>query len=232
MKKNISRALIVAAIALVLYNLIVFLVPFDRENAVFWISYGFTLVAYIVTCVSVYMGALKSEDAKSGFYTFPTVRIGLNYGVVQLIVGLVAMAVGPLLEELWWLPTLAYAIGLGVVIVMLLIAAGTVDQIKNMDGQLKARTYQIRALQSKVNPLVGQCADDAAVKAVSNLAEELRYSDPVSSPKVAEAEQELTAVVDALVDAVADGEAAVIVNLCGKATILLKERNRLCKLYK
>lgn len=230
MKKNTTRVLLVGLIALVLYNMIVFLVPFDRETAAYWLSYAFTMIAFGVAGVAVYNGMLKNPDAKSNFYTFPMVRIGLNYAVIQLIAGLVVMIAGQWLA--WWLVTLVYAIGLGVVIALLIAADATVDQIKTMDGQLKARVSHMRAIQSKVIHLEGQCADSAAREAVKKLAEELRYSDPVSSPAVAEAEHELSALVDAIQDAVADGEAAVIVQLCTKASSLLAERNRLCKLSK
>ena len=230
MKKNTTRVLLVGAIALVLYNLIVFMIPFERESAVFWLSYAFTMLAFGVLAVAVYNGFLKNPTAKSTFYTFPMVRIGLNYAAIQLIAGILVMAVGQWLA--WWLVTLVYAIGLGVTVVMLISVDATVEQIKTMDGQLQARTSRMRALQSKVIHMESQCADADAAKAVKNLAEELRYSDPVSGPAVAEAENELSAVIDALQETVADGEAAVIVQLCGKASALLAERNRLCKLSK
>lgn len=231
MKKNTTtRVLLVGAIALVLYNMIVFMIPFERESAAFWLSYAFTMVAFGVVGIAVYNGMLKNPDAKSNFYAFPMIRIGLNYGVIQLIAGIIVMALGQWLA--WWLVTLVYAIGLGAVIVLLISADATVEQIQTMDGQLKARVSRMRALQSRVIHLEGQCADADALKAVKALAEEMRFSDPVSSPAVAEAENELSAMVDAIQDAVADGEAAVIIQLCNKASSLLAERNRLCKLNK
>lgn len=92
MKKDTIRAIVVAVVALVIYNLITFVIPF-AHTAAFWISYGFTLTAFVVVCASIYIAFIKNPDAKSRFYGFPIARIGVLYGCAQLIVSLVVMAV-------------------------------------------------------------------------------------------------------------------------------------------
>lgn len=72
-------------------------------------------------------------------------------------------------------------------------------------------------------------SENAEIKA---LAEEFRYSDPVSNNAVAEAEADLAAVVDELQAAYVDGDNDAMAQLCRKASALLAERNRLCKLNK
>ena len=86
----------------------------------------------------------------------------------------------------------------------------------------------MRSLQSKVSQIASQ-ADDAAIKA---LAEEFRYSDPVSNEAIADAEADLAAVVDQLQAAYVDGDSEAMAQLCRKAAALLAERNRICKLNK
>ena len=68
--------------------------------------------------------------------------------------------------------------------------------------------------------------------ALTKLAEEFRYSDPVSREAIAEAEADLTAVIDELQSALTDGEREAALQLTKKASLLLAERNRLCKLNK
>ena len=72
----------------------------------------------------------------------------------------------------------------------------------------------------------------ALLQAASSLAEELKFSDPVSSDTILEAERDLAATVDELQSAVVDGDSEAIRQLCRKAKGLLAERNRLCKLNK
>ena len=105
------------------------------------------------------------------------------------------------------------------------------DEVERQDVQLKKDVSAMRALQSKVNGIVGLCGADIRPE-VTKLAEELRYSDPVSSEALAEIEAELTAYADELQAAVVDGDNASARELCRKISVTLLERNRLCKLNK
>lgn len=225
MKKDTIRAVVVAVVALVIYNLISFVIPF-AHMAAFWISYGFTLAAFAVVCASIYIAFIKNPDAQSRFYGFPIARIGVLYGVAQLIVSLVVMAVAKWTP--WWIPTLVYAIGLGAAVIGLVSAEAVVDEIQTQDVKLKDNTTMMRTLQSKISQIASQ-TDNAGIKA---LAEEFRYSDPVSNDAIADAEADLAAAVDQLQAAFVDGDNEAMAQLCRKATALLAERNRLCKLNK
>ena len=113
-------------------------------------------------------------------------------------------------------------------VIGLVSAEAVVDEIKVQDETLKKSVSLMRALQSKVGQMATMC-EEPAIKA---LAEELRYSDPVSSEAIADAEADLSAAIDALQQAVVEGDSAAIAQLCRKASLLLAERNRLCKLNK
>ena len=187
---------------------------------------GFTLAAFAVVCASIYIAFVKNPDAKSRFYGFPIARIGVLYGGTQLVVSLIVMALAQWTP--WWIPTLVYAIGMGATIIGLVSAEAIVDEIQTQDVKLKDNTDMMRALQSKVSQIASQ-TDDAAIKA---LAEEFRYSDPVSNDAIADAEADLAAAVDQLQAAYVDGDNDAMAQLCRKASALLAERNRLCKLNK
>lgn len=225
MKKDTIRAVVVAVVALVIYNLISFVIPF-AHTAAFWISYGFTLAAFAVVYASIYIAFIKNPDAKSRFYGFPIARIGVLYGCAQLIVSLVVMAVAKWTP--WWIPVLVYAIGMGAAVIGLVAADAVVEEIQTQDVKLKKDVSLMRSLQSKISQIASQ-TDNAGIKA---LAEEFRYSDPVSNDAIADAEADLAAAVDQLQAAFVDGDNEAMAQLCRKATALLAERNRLCKLNK
>lgn len=225
MKKETMRAILVAVIALAMYHLLAFVIPF-AHTAAFWISYGFTLAAFVVVAASVYIAFIKNPDAKSRFYGFPIARIGVVYGGAQLIVSLIVMAVAKWTP--WWIPTVVYAIAMGATIIGLVSAEAVVEEIQTQDVKLKDNTTMMRTLQSKISQIASQ-TDDAAIKA---LAEEFRYSDPVSNDVIADAEADLAAAVDQLQAAFVDGDNEAMAQLCRKTTALLAERNRLCKLNK
>ena len=225
MKKDTIRSMVVAIVVLSIYHLVALLIPFAHTET-FWISYGFTLASFAVVAASIYIAFIKKADAKSRFYGFPIARIGLIYGAVQLIASLVVMAVAKWVP--WWIPTLVYAIGMGAAIIGLISAEAVVAEIQTQDVKQKKDVSLMRTLQSKVNQMAAQ-SENAAIKA---LAEEFRYTDPVSSEAIADAEADLAAAVDELQTAYVDGDNEAMAQLCRKTSALLAERNRLCRLNK
>ena len=229
MNKDVIRGITGLAILLILYLLIAFLIPFVKTN-VFWASFVFTLIAFGVVAAAFHIAFMRNTDAKSRFYGFPIARIGAIYGAVQFAAGLLFMAIGPWVPV--WLPVLLYAIALGAAVLGLIGTDTVVEQIQVQDVQLKKNVSFMRGLQSRLNQMAAQCdAPDAAI-AVRKLAEELRYSDPVSSNALIDIERDLETAVDELQAAVAHGDTAAIQQQCRRASAVLNERNLLCKLNK
>ena len=225
MNKDTIRGLVVLGVLLVLYILIAFLIPFVH-TATFWVSFVFTLIAFAVVAASIYIAFIKNPDAKSRFYSFPIAKIGVLYVAVQLLAGIVFMALAAIVPA--WVAVLVYAIALGAAVIGLISAETVVEEIHLQDAKLKKDVTLMRSLQSKISQIAAQ-SEDAAIKA---LAEEFRYSDPVSSDAIADAETDLAAAVDELQTAYVDGDSEAVAKLCRKASALLAERNRLCKLNK
>ena len=225
MKKDAVRGVVVLGVLLVLYILIAFLIPFVH-TATFWVSFIFTLISFAVVAASIYVAFIKNPDAKSRFYGFPIAKIGVIYGAVQLAAGLVLMALAAIVPA--WIAVLVYAVALGAAVIGLVSAEAVVSEIHVQDAKLKNNVALMRSLQSKINQIAAQSED----KGIKALAEEFRYSDPVSSDALAEIERDLAAVVDELQAAVVDGDGEATDKLCRKAAATLAERNRLCKLNK
>ena len=225
MKKDTIRWIIGLAVLLILYILIAFLIPFVH-TATFWVSFLFTLVAFGVMGASFYIAFIKNPDARSRFYGFPIAKIGVIYGGVQLIAGLIFMALAAYAPT--WAAVLVYAIALGAAVIGLISAETVVEEIRIQDSKLKKDVALMRTLQSKVHQMAMQ-SEDASIKA---LAEEFRYSDPVSSATLAEIEAKLTAAVDELQSAIDSGDRDTVKQQIRKASGILSERNRLCKINK
>lgn len=228
-KRDALRWGLSLAILLVLYLLVVFLVPFAR-TPVYWVSFGFTMVAFVVTTAATYSAFILHEDAKSRFYGFPITKIGADYGIAQMVLGLVVMALGRWVPV--WLAVPVYALALGATCLGLIAADTAAEQIHIQDQKLTEGVTLMRSLHSQLCRLASRCDDPDAAADVKKFAEELRYSDPVSSDALADIERELCAVVDELQTAVIDGDPSAVEQLCRKANTLLAERNRLCKLNK
>lgn len=225
MKKDNLRAVVVAAVVLIAYNFAVFMIP-CWKGGTFWVSWGFTLLSFVISGFAFYNSLLRNPDAKSRFYGFPIAKIAFIYLVAQVAVGGISMALGNIIP--WWAVTVLDAIILALAVIGLISAETVVEEIHVQDNKLKKNVTLMRQLQSKVNQMAAQ-GDEAAIKA---LADEFRYSDPVSSEAIAEAEADLAAAVDQLQAAYIDGDSEAVKQLCRRVSALLAERNRLCRLNK
>ena len=84
MKKDSSKGYIILGILFVLISIIAFAVPSAKTTA-FWVSYGFTVLAFAAQ-ITIWKAAFKrSGSLKSKFLGFPVVHIGIVYLVVQII---------------------------------------------------------------------------------------------------------------------------------------------------
>ena len=229
MKKDTMRGIVGLGVLLILYILIAFLIPFAK-TATYWVSFVFTLIAFCVVAASIYIAFVKNPDAKSRFYGFPIARIGVIYGIAQLLAGLLLMALGKWVPV--WLVVLMCAIMLGAAVIGLISADAVAEQIHAQDAKLKKDVAAMRAIQSKLSVLPGQCEDPVTAKCLTQLAEEIRFSDPVSSEATQETEADLNALTDELQKAVLEHDTAAAQNLCKRCQAVLMERNRLCKLEK
>lgn len=229
MRKDTFRWIAGMGVLLILYILVAFLIPFVH-TATFWVSFVFTIIAFGVVAAAFYIAFVKHPDAKSKFYGFPIAKIGAIYGLMQLIAGIIFMALAVYAPV--WVAVLVFAIALGAAVIGLISAEAVVEEIRVQDVKLKKDVALMRGLQSKLNQMAAQCDNPDAAAAVQKFAEELRYSDPVSSDALAEIEADLSAAVDELQSAIVDSDGNAIKQLCRKATAILSERNRLCKLNK
>lgn len=229
LKKNDKRGLIVAAIVLVVYNVIAFVVPF-AHTGVFWISYIFGLIAILVQFPLLYVAFRKENTPKSRFYGFPIAQIGTRYLYIQIIITLICMFWGKIIPL--WIVIVVDMIVLAMAVIGFVATDAMRDEIERQDAELLNRVADMRAIQSKMSVLPGQCKGESITKVVTLFAEEIRYSDPVSSKATAEIEKDLSEVVNGLQQAVIEGDLENVEMLCKRGMVILSERNRLCKLDK
>ena len=106
------------------------------------------------------------------------------------------------------------------------------DEIIRQDGALKKNVGNMRELQSLSAALVGQCGDEALKPMLQKLADEFRYSDPVSSEKTQELEEDMKVQLGDIQQALVEGDSDGAKKLCGKLMGSLAERNRICSVSK
>jgi hypothetical protein len=197
---------------------------------VFWIAYLFAVVA-IVYQIYIFKVSFSGEgDVKSKFYGIPIANVGIVYLIAQLTVSLLEMILA-----LWmpfWVALILDVVITAIAIVGCIAADVMRDEIVRQDESLKKNVTNMRSLQSMTASLAGQITNPDIKKVVQNLAEEFKYSDPVSSEQTLDIEAELREQALELQKALIDGDDQSGKELANKMLANLKERNRLCGLSK
>lgn len=222
MKKNSSKGYLILGILFVLVSAIAFAVPLAK-TAAFWISYGFAVIAFAAQLI-IWKAALgRSESLKSKFLGFPVVHIGIVYLIVQVI----ALAVFLFIPTLpIWSAVVACAVVAGVSAVCMIASDVGRSEIERVSAKVREKTFYIKQLQTEVELLAGAETDAATKSELAQLAEKIRYSDPMSDEQLADIEDRITAKIAELKSSTDKTE---IIN---ELNSLLDERNRKCKLLR
>ena len=222
MKKNSSRGYVILGILFVLVSVIAFAVPLAK-TAAFWISYAFTVIAFAAQII-IWKTALGKEEAlKSKFLGVPVVYSGVVYLIVQVI----AFAVFLFIPKLpVWSAVISCAVIAGVSAVCMIASDVGRSEIEQVSVKVQEKTFYIKQLQVDVELLAGAEADTATKSALTQLAENIRYSDPMSNEQIADIENRITAKIAELKSAT--DKAKIIAEL----NLLLDERNRKTKILK
>ena len=228
MTKNTSRGMIMLAILLAVFSVIAFVIPFPK-NTVFWIAYICGVFA-ILFQLYIFKSSFGKADARSRFYGFPIARLGIYYLVIQLIASIVEIALSKFLPT--WVVIIINVIILAFALIGCITTETMRDEIAVQDTKLKKNVSSMRELQSISATLTDQTNDAELKKELKKVAEEFRYSDPLSSEKTEALETDLQARMSDLQQAVIDGDVEGARDLCNKLLSCLRERNRICSLNK
>lgn len=222
MKKNSSKGYLILGILFTLVSIIAFAVP-TAKTAAFWISYVFTVIAFAAQIV-IWKSALgRAESLKSKFLGFPVIHIGIVYLIVQII----ALAVFLLIPTLpIWSAVIACALVAGVSAVCMIASDIGRSEIERVSAKVREKTFYIKQLQTEVELLAGAETDAATKSELAQLAEKIRYSDPMSDEQITDIENRITAKIAELKSSTDKTE---IIN---ELNSLLDERNRKCKLLR
>lgn len=222
MKKNSSKGYLILGILFILVSVIAFAVPTSKTTA-FWISYAFTALAFAAQLIIWKVALGCSESLKSKFLGFPVVHIGIVYLVVQIIAFIVFLSI-PTLPI--WSAVVVCAVVAGVSAVCMIASDVGRSEIERVSVKVREKTFYIKQLQTEVELLAGAETDAATKSKLAQLAEKIRYSDPMSDEQVADIEDRITAKIAELKSSTDKTE---IIN---ELNSLLDERNRKIKISK
>ena len=222
MKKNSTKGYVILGILFALVSIVAFAVP-TVKTSTFWIAYVFTVAAFAAQ-IGIWKTALGKEGTlKSKFLGFPVVHIGIVYAVLQVIVFAVFMFV-PTLPA--WSAIVVCSVIASVSAVCMISADAGRNEIERVEAKVQKNVFYIRELQADIELLADNESDAAVKTALTQLAEKIRYSDPMSNEQLADLENKISTKVAEL--KTASSKLEIITEL----NSLLDERNKKCKILK
>lgn len=229
MNKNIIRACIIIILFVSIFSLVSFELFFDNDG-VFWLAYGCGVISIIYQAYILKASNLGKSRAKSRFYGFPIIRIGVVYMTVQLIVSTIEMVMVKVIP--FKLVLIVNILIIAFALVGSIVSNVVRDGIENMDMKLKKDVTNMRTLQANMSSLENLCKSEGMKALIHDISEKVRYSDPVSSEDTVKLEIQLQQEFGALKAYVIQDDVDRAKEIVDKMNKDLEERNVMSLLNK
>ena len=222
MKKNSTKGYVLLGILFALVSIIAFAVP-TAKTATFWIAYVFTAAAFAAQ-IGIWKTALGKEGTlKSKFLGFPVVHIGIVYAIIQTVAFAVFLFV-PTLPV--WSAIVVCSVIAGISAVCMISADAGRDEIERVEAKVQKKVFYIRELQADIELLADNETNADVKTALTQLAEKIRFSDPMSNEQLADLEDKISTEIEEL--KTTSSQLEIITEL----NSLLDERNKTIKILK
>jgi hypothetical protein len=222
MKLNNFSAILIAVILAAVASLS-FLVA--TVTALFIAAYLFTLFAIaVMLCGTVFLMRNMRTYPWGAALPLTTFAYLVTEFVVSLAAVVLEQAAHIAIPVKWFI--LIQAVIFAVFAIRLILLNVGRAEIERVEEKVKVKTFDWKALIVDLEALAAQSPD------VKPLLEAAKYSDPVTSPALAEYDAKIRDGVVALEQAVAGNDGARVSELCVTLTRQIKDRNNRAKLLK
>lgn len=215
MKKNSVKGYALIGIIFILITVVSLAIP-TSKSAAFWIAYIFTVVALAAQIV-LWKRAFGYKELKSKFLGFPIVHIGIVYLIVQIAVLFVFVFAEKL--PAWSALVTCTVIAAMAAIFMIAADVGRTE-IEKVEQKVQGKVFYIKNLQVDIEILASAEKDTKTKEQLEQLAEKIRFSDPMSNEQLAPLEERIAIAVESLKSS---DDKLEIINQLNK---LIDERNK------
>ena len=226
-KKSWIMTAVIYAIIFAVFNLLVFVIA-NEKNGVFWMSYAFMCIAFIVQIASMLL-ALRSLETETVFMGIPLASLSLYYFFAAIFVGAVFMFFQ---NAPFKLALVLQILILAIYVVIAIMALMSRNVVQDVNDNLKENVEAIKTLVVDVDVFIPQVNDPALKKSLKKLSETIKYSDPISNAAVADIEEQIMQTVNELRINIENSRNAEAIQTCKDIEVLFMQRNSLLKATK
>lgn len=183
---------LIMIILFVVYSLVA-LVIFPIRDLIFWVSYIFTTIAFIL--VILLNNKLFNERIKSSFNSFPLSIVSYGYLFIQIVFSYILMTLS--LFSFFSSNLIQISIAIEVIIlaiffIIAILLLKSIDYIINIEETTKKQINFTKNLQKKVEILHNKYNNEKYKDQLFELYEIVRYINPMSNEEIKSLEEEIT----------------------------------------
>jgi len=219
--KNTVAFGLIYVILLGVFNLLVFTISKSR-NDVFWLSYGFMTLAFVVQIVSMFM-SFKSADVETAFFGIPLASFSVFYLCAELVIGALFMIFQ---MASFTLALVIQVLVLAVFLIIAIISLLSRDTVQQISDNVKEHVSNLKSVLVDIEMLMDGCTDPELKADLRKLSETVKYSDPISNEAVADVEQRIMRKISELRINIDDNQIADAKQSCADLERLYVERNK------
>lgn len=208
-------------------NFLIFLI-FDEKNGVFWTSYAFMCIAFIVQIVSMFL-AVRGLDVEAIFFGIPLATLSLFYFFAAIFTATVFMIFQNAPMKL---AVVLQVLILAIYAVVAIIALMSRDVAQDVSDNVRVGVTAIKTMQVDVEMMMSQAKDATLKNSLRKLSETIRYSDPMSNDAVINIEDQIMQALAELRVLCENNMTMDALNTCKSVEMLFMQRNRLLKATK
>ena len=230
MKNGKKFYMIAWIIAVLVFNLIMFLLPnkmLDPTEGAFWVIYLTVTASFAGQAVCSFLYAQK-EEKKERFLLIPIVYVSYIALLMTLLLALEALTLQFLPV---WFTVIVAVIVLAYYAFAVFRTLAAAEMVMEVENKVEQKTEFVRTLTAKAKALEGSAPEELR-PVVKMVYESLRYSDPVSNETVAELDAEIKEKYEKFADAITKKAKKEAEELVEELCVKLQERNEVCKITK
>lgn len=232
-KKHIKRAVaysIVYPLILIVLAIAFFFIPTKTGAA--WVALGFTALAVVIATVFSANLAKKADTNRKAFYAKPVIKVATVYSTVQMIIGIALCVLSIFVTYSAWIAFAVCFAWFGVAVGALISANAVKKAIAPIETVTEVKIRKVTEFRVDMTSVFEACRSDEIRRELEKLADDFKYSDPVSSPDTAEIEKRIASEIADLAKKVESDKTEKAKEGIRTVRNLLSERNRICKAYK
>lgn len=226
MNKKIFYAITV--LTFIIFSAIIFLIP-AKKDATFWTSYSFIGIAIVWIMVALTFVMKDNAILDSLFLKLPIAYHLMLYLVIVTVLNLLII----------FLPThnikaanLANIVILGAHVILILLSLFTKNTISASESNVKQKIFYMKSALADVQAYEQNTTNLLVKKALKELEDTMKYSDPMSHESLVSLEQNIEYQLVTLGEYINYGNDDGAITCAKQINELFVQRNRKCKALK